>query len=520
MQHDEEESEPLPSVEESELDKLCKPDDYMKYYFVADTIKPIKIGDEIHIVKSKEQDTLKLTEMLESLKPKKEKEETEDVILPEYEKYEMVEEKEPERINYGVFLHAVNIIDYNETKLLKDGCLTNCIDKRIHTISIKGSPYIKETLEFEDLSPYKDIYPVYKIEWFLSLEINDSQIYEIIPIQKGKKCIIPYEALGKYIFCKAYRRIYANAPFYQTDELVENHKKSVFDPHTLCAKPFKLKNTPEYSEVYSINNKGPVLIPLDLALQILLHFCINNYSTQVLLQDPFDNLFDSSSISDAHLTVTSTNSDLNSIIDDAVDQLPVVAILTINLNQLCLSLCTTEQKEIDKTRENEKSPNYETRNGEQWNFSSSKEHSNSNSLNHVIPKKKDDLKASYFTSDTNNKKFNLYEVDFRLSGNNEFIILSIGDNIQKLFQSAKIKMSRMKPIDSNISMYQFWIILIAFKAAHTYKKVFTSQWKRVYEKGNIFFIQRLLHHYLTMSLTKNISETLPLQKINTIFNEK
>lgn len=523
---DEKETESVPSVEDNELNTLCKTDDYMKHYFISDHIKPIKIGDDIHIVKNIEQETLKLTEQIESLKAKKvKKEKKEDIILPEYEKYELKEEdEERERINYGVFLHEVNIIDYSDINLIKDHCPLKCINANIHPISIKGSPYIKEILEFEDLSPYKSIYPAYKVEWFLSLEVNDSQLCEILPIHSGPRCIIPYEALGKYIFCKAYRRIHTCAPFQQVTKSVEKKPKTVFDPHTLRTKPLKLKNTPEYVEIFSTNTKGPVLISLDLTLQILLMFCINDYSIQVLVHDPFENLFHSPSTTPQQSNDTrSSNSNSYTLSEGTSNQQPFLATLTLNLNQLQLTLCTAPEGEIDTPVQN--------RNSDRWgqsywkfdNFSSSEEQRDTYSMNKVMQKNNIRNNKSEFTYyRTGARKtniFNLYEVDFRLSENNDFIILSIGDNIQNIYKPVKFRMTNIKPVNPNISMYQLWITLMTFKAAHMYNIVSTYQWKQIYKKGNLFYVQNMLHQYLIRSTTTHINDSLPLQKIHDIFNE-
>lgn len=524
---EEEENEPLPVVEDSELNTLCKTDDYMKHYFISDNIKPIKIDDDIHIVKNIKQETFKLTEQIESLKAKKEKKEkTEDIILPEYEKYELKEEdEEKERINYGVFLHEVNIIDHNDINLIKDPCPFKYINTNMHPVSIKGSPYIKEVLEFEDLSPYKSIYPVYKVEWFLSLELNDSQLCEIVPIHSGPRCLIPYEALGKYIFCKAYRRIHTYTPFRQVKESLDKQPKTVFDPHTLSEKPLKIKNTPEYVEIFSTNTKGPILIPLDLALQILLLFCINNYSLNVLVHDPFDNLFHAPSTTPQQSEDTSSNnSNSYTISDETSNQQIFGATLNINLNQLQLTSCTPPEGETETPLQN--------RNNDLWgptywkfnNFPSSKEQSDTCSMNEVILKnniKNNKFEFPYYKKGTkkNNNIFNLYEVDFRLSEKNDFIILSIGEDVQTLYKPVKFRMTYIKPLNPSISMYQLWITLMTFKAAHVYNIVSTHRWKQIYKKGNLFYVQNMLHQYLIRSTTTNINESLPLQKIHDIFKE-
>lgn len=524
--NDEEENEPLPAVEDSELNTLYKTDDYMKHYFISDNIKPIKIGDDIHIVKNIRQETFKLTEQIESLKAKKQKtEKTEDVILPEYEKYELKEEDaEKTRINYGVFLHEVNIIDHNDINLVKDHCPLQYINTNMHLVSIKGSPYVKEVLEFEDLSPYKSIYPVYKVEWFLSLEVNDSQLSEIVPIHSGPRCIIPYEALGKYIFCKAYRRIHTCTPFRQVKESVEKQPKTVFDPHTLNKKPLKLKNTPEYVEIFSTNTKGPVLISLDLALQILLLFCVNNYSIHVLVHDPFDNLFHSPSISPQQSADThSSNCYSYTMSEETSNHQPFLATLTLNLNQLQLTSCTPPEGEMDTPLQNINNDLWGPTYWKYNNSASSKEQSDTCSMDEVIQKnniRNNKFEFTYYRKGAKKTSiFNLYEVDFRLSENNDLIVLSIGDVVQTLYKPVKFRMTYVKPVNPNISMYQLWITLMTFKAAHEYNIVSTHRWKQIYKKGNLFYVQKMLHRYLLRSTTTNINESLPLQKIHDIYKE-
>ncbi|CRH00383.1 conserved Plasmodium protein, unknown function [Plasmodium relictum] len=499
---------------ETEILNLYKKDDYMKYCFVSDNIEPIALDDEIHILKKVEQESFKLNDILKSLETKKEKEKS-DILLSEYEKHEIIENEieDEDRINCGIFLHDVNIIDNSNNNFLSD----NIFDKSSNPISIKGDVFIKNIVEFQDLSPCASSYEVYKIEWFLGLDINDNRVHEIVPIHQGKNFQIPFEALGKYIFCKAYRRIYKNFIFQ------EKGKNSVFDPHTSTTKPIKFKRNPEYIEFFSVASKGPVLISLDVSMKILTHLCNNNYSVKVIIEDPLDNLYhiSSPSSSDDDMTYTTTT---NSTQEKNYDQ-SFLTTLSINFNEIEFDFSNDYNGIESNLKKKESIFNFFKLFGFNHGNSSLLKEENSNSLgNEIVYKKGDEVKSkenNNYNKQFYKKKivFNIYEVEFRLSNKEDCIVITIGSDLQKSFRHVKYKMINIKSYEKNTSINELWLILLAFKSAYSYKNIFKKHSKIIYRNTNISFIQNMLNKYLIKSATKNVNEKLPFHKINTIFNE-
>lgn len=516
------------------LKTLFKKDDYMKYSYVKDDIKPIKLDDEVHIIKSEEQDNLKLNEMLDLLKAGREKESS-DVDFPEFEKHTFVDRKdqEPERINKGVFLHQVNIIDYSDSNNKKR---INQFDKNTHPISIKGSPFVKNVLEFYDDSPYSSIYPVFKVEWFYSLEINDDSIYELIPAHRGTTFAITYEGLGKYIICRAYRRIHMNVQLKNNengmnkllsdDELITEGMKSkrgVFDPHTLVPKPIQFKNKSEYVEIVSCTSKGPVLIPLEISYEILLHFCVNSFSIKVLIEDPLDHLITLCS-NDSSIDLSS-----NENYDIATESGYFIALLQMDFKEIKLVFNVNANDILNKKNEataGNEEENYNIQNYIETlkNLIFQKESKNQNYFDeHVKEETCEEGRISSHplsylksikTFPKNELVFNLYEIDVRQSLRNDSIIMCIQNTLEEKSTSEKFKLVRIKPLDQTIDMNRLWLHMLSFKAAYAFNRNSKYDWKKNLKEGNLSVIQTMLNHYFIHAATKNVTESLPFHKLD------
>lgn len=115
--------------------------------------------------------------------------------------------------------------------------------------------------------------------------------------------------------------------------------------------------------------------------------------------------------------------------------------------------------------------------------------------------------------------FNLYEVEFRISNNNDGIIIIICKDMHKYFTFEKYKMITIKPFDKNICINELWIILLAFKSAYSYKNVFKKYSRTIFRNTNISFVQHMLNNYITKSYNSNKNKNIPFHKINTIFNQ-
>ncbi|SOV74520.1 conserved Plasmodium protein, unknown function [Plasmodium sp. gorilla clade G3] len=470
--------------------KLYKKDNYMKHCIVRDNIQPIALDEEVHNIKKEEGHTFKLSEILESLENKKEEdEEKSDTSALEYieeEKKKKEEEEEDKgKLYNGVYLHEVNIIEntkYSECNKI--------YDENIFPISIIGDMYINNIIEFKDNSPYHSIYKVHKVEWFLSIDINEDTIYEIIPFSAGKNIQIPFESLGKYIFCKAYRRIYKNTPSKEKDT------NTVFDPHTYINKPVRFKCSPEYIEKHSLTCKGPVLISIDLAFKVLTYLCAHFYSTKMNLHDPLNNLrtlFLSFNINekekeqeeeeDDNMTYTTSSISQNC---EGVYEIYITN-MTINFDEIKFIFLDILDKKDKK----------------------STSHSDNNNNDNIM----------YNSLEKKELIFNLYEVEFRISNNNDGIIIIICKDMHKYFTFEKYNMITIKPFDKNICINELWIILLAFKSAYSYKHVFKKYSKTIFRNTNISFVQNMLNNYITKSYNSKKNKNIPFHKINTIFNE-
>ncbi|EUD68404.1 hypothetical protein C922_01426 [Plasmodium inui San Antonio 1] len=530
---------------ERDVSNLYRKDHYMKHCHVKNHIEPIALEDEVHILKREKHQSFKLSDILKSLeriKEEKKEPSDEDIILPEYVEHEKVEHEEEsqERIHCGVYLHEVNIIDNSYFHSRYD----DIIDDYSDPIRIKGDMYVNNIVHFEDSSSYRSVFEVHRVEWFLGLEINEKRIHEIVPYTQGTSFRIPFEALGKYIFCKAYRNVHINS------EYQKRGRNTVFDPHTLDKKPVKFRVEPKCVEKCSITSKGPVLISIDSAFQILTLLCKNDYSIQVIVEDPHDNFcnLSASSISDDE-TVTTTSNETNRTDENH----RFLATLSINFDEIKFGLTNSATDEEDQPpssatphmqgakRNNDKRRNAAFNFFGLFNFQNDGAHSSSDwraerksnssgdedgekSAKSVKPlqsaernaHKKGSLKRE---GNKTELTLNLYEVEFRLSGKDDCVVVSIGIDLQKSFKFVKYKMVTIKPVGKNTSANDLWLILVAFKSAYSYKKVFKKNAKRIYTNTNISFVQNIVNNYLTKSMERNVDGTMPLQKINTIFNE-
>ncbi|KJP85325.1 hypothetical protein AK88_05027 [Plasmodium fragile] len=545
MKKENDDDDSLTFSSERDISNLYRKDHYMKHCHVKNHIEPIALEDEIHILKREEQQTFKLSDILESLeriKEEKNEPSNEDIILPEYVEHEQIEpEKESEeRIHCGVYLHEVNIIDNSYLHSSYD----NIIDEYFNPIRIKGDMYVNNIVHFEDSSTYRSIFEVRRVEWFLGLEINERRIHEIVPYTQGMSFRIPFDALGKYIFCKAYRNVHINS------EYQKGGRNTVFDPHTLHKKPVKFKIEPKCVEKCSITSKGPVLISIDSAFQILKYLCNNHYSIHVVVEDPLDNfcnLSTSSFSDDGKVTTTSNATNLTD------ENHRFVSTLSINCDEIKFCLTNWETAEegqppIGATYHTQGAKtNNDMRRNAAFNFfrlfelqndgahsssDSRVEKKNNRSGDEDNEKIAKDVKSLQIDGQNAHKTrrlkregkkteltLNLYEVEFRLSSKEDCVVVSIGTDLHRSLKFVKYKMITIKPIGKNTSANELWLTLVAFKSAYSYKNVFKKNAKVIYTNTNISFVQNIVNNYLTKCMERNADGAMPLQKISTIFNE-
>ncbi|ETB62509.1 hypothetical protein YYC_01071 [Plasmodium yoelii 17X] len=503
---------------QNQIAAIYKKDSYMKHCLVKNHIEPIPLDQEVHFLNKKEEVTFKLTEILKSLETPKQQEEADDVVLPEYFQHKQPEQLEnielnSYKVNCGVYLHQVNIIDKTSYSSIndKDNKYGNINSNQI---SIKGDMYVKNVIHFQDCSQYNFLYKVDKIEWFIGLDINDNRIHEILPQCQGVCFQIPFESLGKYIFCKAYRRVHKNT-IYQ-----KQGKNTIFDPHTYSNKPIKFKTRPEYVEICSMTSKGPVLLSIDISFQILKHLCSKYFHIKVILEDPLNNLENLSSFSSSSDDVTSTT---NSEESDKLNQTQsFITTMHIDFEQIKfynpnLYIIPTKNSEIINKYKM-------VGNGGNNNVSRSKHFGNSNSsITTSEPTNKHSEKMQEKIQEKMGAHaeliFNLYEVEFRLSNKDNSIIIIIENNLKAQVNSIKYKMIIVKPLEKTISINDLWAILLSFKSANPYKSIFKKYAKIIYKNTNISFVQNMLNNYLIKSQFPNVHETLPIQKIGTIYNQ-
>ncbi|EAN32730.2 hypothetical protein TpMuguga_02g00447 [Theileria parva strain Muguga] len=248
------------------LRRKLKPDDYMSRVQVEDHIIPIwERETEVSEEKKPVEDiTLSYSYSLLSFVSRSITEGT--VSSYESDHFELLSESDIEENEVrGVYLHE-----------LQHMTNTDIPSSEAYPVYIKGSTINGNTVECIDASPYSQQFPVILYEWFIGIEYNSLDRYSPEAISDGKTFKIPFEAIGKYIFCRAHR-------------LVENQLKGnnifsnsgPYDPHINVFQN-SYPHEKKFHNISTLCSAGPVDISNDLALKILENLS-EDYSTDCTL---------------------------------------------------------------------------------------------------------------------------------------------------------------------------------------------------------------------------------------------
>ncbi|GIX60814.1 uncharacterized protein BcabD6B2_02490 [Babesia caballi] len=195
---------------------------------------------------------------------------TSQVTISSYEdEFERLSESEVEEPDVrGVYLHDVPTFRFQPSVL----------DPESHPVYIEGVPIHGGNVECVDMSPYREQFGVLEHEWFIGIDYNCPDRYDPERICSDQVLVVPFEAVGRYIFCRAHRRV---------EHQVIEHSN---EPNTRVA----------FDAVQDVSSwcvAGPVSMGDEWSLQILEHLSQGVYRVNALLCYNNDLTRDISSIS-------------------------------------------------------------------------------------------------------------------------------------------------------------------------------------------------------------------------------
>lgn len=138
------------------------------------------------------------------------------------------------------------------------------LDPDCHPVYIDGVPIHDGSLTCVDMSPYADQFEIHEYEWFVGIDYNCANRYNPNPVGTGRTLKIPFEAIGKHVFCRAHRRVEI-----QTIDKRGTHKAKVYDPHVNIAKNAGYLPEPQFYDISSWCIVGPVFMSDEWSLELL-----------------------------------------------------------------------------------------------------------------------------------------------------------------------------------------------------------------------------------------------------------
>ncbi|KAK1444714.1 hypothetical protein BgAZ_106200 [Babesia gibsoni] len=138
------------------------------------------------------------------------------------------------------------------------------LDPACHPICIEGLAVQGGLLTCSDMSPYRDQFEIQEYEWFVGVDDNCPDRYQPEPIGRRKTHTIPYDIIGKYVFCRAHRKVEL-----QTVEKYDKRKMGVYDPHVDIAKNAGYLPEPRFYDISSWSMIGPICMSNEWSLEIL-----------------------------------------------------------------------------------------------------------------------------------------------------------------------------------------------------------------------------------------------------------
>ncbi|KAK2196695.1 hypothetical protein BdWA1_001944 [Babesia duncani] len=232
------------------------PDMYMSRLDIKDNIRPLWEHEELVVHKTDLKDepileyTYSLPKFIERVSIVSEESVTsyESEVLSDFSIYDVEE-------------HEIRGVDLADVQW--DSMKSQIPDS--HQICINGTAMHGQIVECIDLSFYSEQCPIFHYEWFIGMDFNCPDRYLPHAISTGKTLRIPLEAIGKYIFCRGYRKI--QVELQDTDPPIDD----MYDPHV--AKSLRKKGS-ESHIIASQCSLGPV----DISNEWALHFldCLEN----------------------------------------------------------------------------------------------------------------------------------------------------------------------------------------------------------------------------------------------------
>ncbi|ORM41897.1 uncharacterized protein BXIN_0526 [Babesia sp. Xinjiang] len=154
----------------------------------------------------------------------------------------------------GVYLDGV------QSERVQPGVL----DPEAHPVYIEGVPIHGGTVECLDMSPYRDQFGVLGYEWFIGIDFNCADRYDPVRIGRDRRLFVPLDAVGKYIFCRAHRRVE-----HQAVEEFNLPKVGVYDPHVSGSHNAGYLPHDHFYDISSWCVAGPVYMCDEWSLQIM-----------------------------------------------------------------------------------------------------------------------------------------------------------------------------------------------------------------------------------------------------------
>ncbi|GFE53132.1 hypothetical protein BaOVIS_005360 [Babesia ovis] len=178
------------------------------------------------------------------------------------------------------------------------------LDPEAHPVYIEGVPIHGGTLECIDMSPYRGQFGVLEYEWFIGIHYNCADRYDPVRISTNRSLVVPLDAVGKYIFCRAHRRVE-----HQAVEEFDAPKVGVYDPHVSGSLNAGYLPHDHFYDISSWCVTGPVYMCDEWSFEIIQSLSEGSYTIAALLyfsEDLFrsENPTDSVELGHVELQVT------------------------------------------------------------------------------------------------------------------------------------------------------------------------------------------------------------------------
>eukprot|EP00371_Babesia_bovis_P002991 XP_001611638.1 hypothetical protein [Babesia bovis T2Bo] len=166
------------------------------------------------------------------------------------------------------------------------------LEPEAHPIYVEGLAIHGGKLQCIDMSPYRDQFGILDYEWFIGIHYSCADRYDPLRVGNGSVLTVPLSAIGKYIFCRAHRRIE-----HQAVEELNAPEVGVYDPHVSGSLNAGYLPHDQFYDISSWCVIGPVNICDEWSLEIMHGLSEGTYTIEASLFY-VDDLFRSPSLSD------------------------------------------------------------------------------------------------------------------------------------------------------------------------------------------------------------------------------